>query len=1698
MRKEIKKDLIYIGLLFIIFCIWTVLNFPKDLGDSGISWFHFDSLLTSAKDSGESVYKLMNQDKFYRSSYFSGIFEPPLETMFTHLVTLIFGLSPYSGPIFVVFSAFATIVISYYLGSLLYGRFFGIIFGILMCTDVYFNVNMRTGTPHRFLNAILLLFPLFFFLRAHLKKEEASGNKSGAWGTMGWIALASFFFMLCFLHGYPETFLILPFLLMFLGILILTKILSCFKLVKQAYQKYRLLNIGYYLAFIFLAVFFYFGFTLLWDNYTGAPYLYTHKAIINANVARVSFGAERSVDFFEFGNRLSKLLEVVFIDMDKNFLFANGGVHSDTAFSGYPLIPIFSSIFFITGLVFIFKKRRQNDLLLLLFLLFSFLVIIFVFQPYAIRIFIFLTPFLLFISCIGYVETFQFVRNKFLPDFAGNRPGRTEAIFLSIVLLLNIPNYFSINKTFVTERNGYKIWYVGQAQIYDYLKKENVNEKSLVVFGIRDVYTWLNMLYINRHKIKPVFYDLDKEIQEDFKQWKDKQFKDYDTIYLIFPSECIFITNPGLNFSSLSMRSFTYKFHSAVPSLQLVKTIYSNNGIPIHYIYKMNKKSELNGKTVYLSMAKNDVSEFKTNNAYSVERLYVQGPATAIIFENGEEKKRMTLNLTSNMDVLMDFDKGEGLLQFYPNFDNKEETFENVYDTIVPLDTGRSSIQLKEGRGGFGWLEIAQGFWYGEIIFNIKSPSTVKRLDIRTNPRLFNDIYGKNRFDAYYSKDGSHYKRVFSLRSNKNERFGNSPLAGIGGDRYSEPDWQGFEEYATYDSIYPDSKSSYIKFRFQTPWSGYHSVDLISHLKTMFFKATLNISTIKIPIVRESTKVYIVRADDMDKENRVAIVLKDRSIQDVQERLLDRGYVIGTSDSEPGGETKEAIKRFQKDNRLKITGELDDKTKRRMVSLFYKKYKGGIEDIPGNPGFEKWVKVADTGARIQNTKILNGWIVGGDGVLFADRVDKLEGDFSARLNGAPGGYSNINIFKRDEMEKVGGKKITFSADVKTGTPRAGQLRFTECTKDGKKFKEVYSKFHSGNNEWERLTVSLTASGDIAKSVGYLQVLVHNRNGSPNNFILIDKARLSVTEDDGKEQELVLGNSGFEKWTDIAVDANVKGQKVPLYGHTLLPLGWSKSGIGKADREKINKMEGDYAVKIRGESNSQLNLTHRVKEGVEELAGKEVVFGACINGVISKAVQLCIKETYSEDSSVPKGWIIGGDGIGFLEQAVKREGERAFKLSGAADTWANINQVNRDWAGDLTGDTIIFSGDVKTDIPKIGRLRLSIYYKDKKLGEATSDFHPGDNQWQPLSVSLKIDTAVDAIQAAFLNTSSSSNEYIYVDNAILKIAGESIELPLKNGGFEEGAAFSKKVNLYTEVLSDYYSGSGKWENLKVSKNISNSPESVELSINSFGEDWLYVDNASITVAGETEELDKKIDSNRLNLADAQKILLGLGYDIGDHVTGASKDTQYAIRRFQADNNLKTTGLIDDGTRDKLGLATGRKVKESKAVIKNILTNGGFENWANNGYNQFAPSGWNIGGGAVASKEEQEKYEGNFSVKMSGATGGEANINHPLYEVDQLKDKRINLTVNIKANKGKIVRLRLTEVAKGGTVKEAYSDFHPGNGEWKELSVSKLIGNSVEMVQFVIFNQSASSEDIIYADDAVLSIGKKETVIDLDKI
>ncbi|MBI4377533.1 MAG: peptidoglycan-binding protein, partial [Nitrospinae bacterium] len=822
---------------------------------------------------------------------------------------------------------------------------------------------------------------------------------------------------------------------------ILTRILSYFKLVDSAYQRYRLLNIGYYLVFIFFTVLFYFGFTLFWDHYTGAPYLYTHKAIINANVARVSFGAERSIDLFEFSNRVQKILEVVFVDMDKNFIFANGGVHSDTAFSGHPLISIFSSIFFLAGLVFIFKRRMQNDVLLLLFLLFNFLVIILVFQPYATRIFIFLTPFLLFISCIGYAGVFQFIRNRYITNFADRQPRITESIFLSIVLVFSIPNYFSINKTFVKERNGYKIWYVGQAQIYDYLKKENVNEKSLVVFGIRDVYTWLNMLYINGHKIKPMFYDLDKEIQEDFKKWRDKQFKDYETIYFIFPSECIFIAKPGVNFSSLSMRSFIYKFRSVVPVLQLVKTIYSNNGIPIHYVYKMDKKSEFSGKTVYLNISKNDVSEFKTNNVYSVERLHVKGPATAIVFENGEEKKRIPLNLTPNMDVLMDFNRGEGFLQFYPNFDNKEEVFENVYNTIVPLDTGRSSIQVKQGRGGFNWLEATPSFWYGEVVFQLKTSYIQKMLDIRTNPRLFNDIYGKNRFDAYYSMDGNHYNLFFSLRSNKNERFGNSSLAGTGGDRYSELDWQGFEEYATYDIVYPGSKTSYVKFRFQTPWGwgGHYGVDLISHLKTMFFNARLDISHEKYPIIKESTKVTIVRTDSLDKESEVSIVLKNRNTQDIQERLLERGYVIGQSNSETGIETMEAIKRFQEDHELKVTGELDDKTRKQIISLFYEKTKGRVKDIFKNPGFEKWVKVADTATRLENTKVLNGWIVGGGGRLFADRADKLEGAFSARLSGSPEGYSNMNIFKRDEMEKVGGKKVTFSAYVKAGMAGTGRL-----------------------------------------------------------------------------------------------------------------------------------------------------------------------------------------------------------------------------------------------------------------------------------------------------------------------------------------------------------------------------------------------------------------------------------------------------------------------------------------------------------------------------------------------------------------------------------------------------------------------------------------------------------------------------------
>jgi hypothetical protein len=76
-----------------------------------------------------------------------------------------------------------------------------------------------------------------------------------------------------------------------------------------------------------------------------------------------------------------------------------------------------------------------------------------------------------------------------------------------------------------------------------------------------------------------------------------------------------------------------------------------------------------------------------------------------------------------------------------------------------------------------------------------------------------------------------------------------------------------------------------------------------------------------------------------------SIANQQGTLYQVQKKLLELGYEVGTPDGIWGKQTETAIKNFQKDYKLPLTGKLDEETKKKIESLKIKEINGIIKSV---------------------------------------------------------------------------------------------------------------------------------------------------------------------------------------------------------------------------------------------------------------------------------------------------------------------------------------------------------------------------------------------------------------------------------------------------------------------------------------------------------------------------------------------------------------------------------------------------------------------------------------------------------------------------------------------------------------------------------------------------------------------------------
>lgn len=76
----------------------------------------------------------------------------------------------------------------------------------------------------------------------------------------------------------------------------------------------------------------------------------------------------------------------------------------------------------------------------------------------------------------------------------------------------------------------------------------------------------------------------------------------------------------------------------------------------------------------------------------------------------------------------------------------------------------------------------------------------------------------------------------------------------------------------------------------------------------------------------------------------------DPLVENAQKRLTELGYEVGTADGKMGPKTVEAIKKFQQDQGLTVTGKLDEETRQKLDVLDKKQSTEGAPDTQKRSG----------------------------------------------------------------------------------------------------------------------------------------------------------------------------------------------------------------------------------------------------------------------------------------------------------------------------------------------------------------------------------------------------------------------------------------------------------------------------------------------------------------------------------------------------------------------------------------------------------------------------------------------------------------------------------------------------------------------------------------------------------------------------
>lgn len=868
---HIKKELILLSAVLVIAGVFLFHNIPHDMGDDAVTDSISAMLINRAHDTGKSAYEVFKESSqsagsggrylIPHSFQFMGL-GTPLWTSLLSLTQKFLGVTSFWQLLMASFLGFLTVLVTYYTGKAMYGWSVGILSALLIGTSLFFVIQTRTASGYLVIAPLMTVLVTCLFYTAHKKEEKRYLWYSG-------IALGFGFF-----NGYPTSFLLIP-------------ILGFFTLWNFSFRNRKvLLKLRDYLIMVFLAVSMFIALTIGWSKYANLPALATYHQIIEdrtlgqLRMRNVTEIMANKGDYFGITwlpkNKEWKIAtekrfwRVIFWEMDPWETLE--GTHNQQQLAGRPMVAPFATVFFFIGILTMIWQRSMADKFCLVWLAVTKFAFTFVagFTP---RLLMAAAPVIYLTAAVGLMRSLEFLEKK--------SKNMRKVLLILIVGGLAFTAYKAYREVFheYYGMDGNINHYVGTYELGRYIGYNFNPEDTILVLGEISAIPYDAIFLYTSGKPYKVLYWWDDILKEKLggrgpagitvsklNEWEKEILKNKSNIIYIFATGARYNKIPGWN---LYNQVEWNEFKELHPGLEPVKKVYFSNGIPASELYVVSRSTP---KSNYLSVKGDNLnSDFYSSSEGYVSFIKIRGGGKNPTLSIGNNSFILPMDVSPSMEASISFDKNSRII-FEPLF-NSQDYEKDIFE--------QKNLALVKSEDK-SFLEMIDQSAY--LIYKIESPFKIERLDIRTDPRLFNDKMKKNIISASYSTDNKEYKKIYEVRSDGSGHWAVYRDL-ITGKTFNN----GIYERETYSVIYPDSNVVYIKFNFEgfPKEAQFWSRREDNHW--LMFDARVDTSSLKKPEVKKGLNTLRAK---LDRQGEVIISTADATIMP---RVLEAEYLSSST-----------------------------------------------------------------------------------------------------------------------------------------------------------------------------------------------------------------------------------------------------------------------------------------------------------------------------------------------------------------------------------------------------------------------------------------------------------------------------------------------------------------------------------------------------------------------------------------------------------------------------------------------------------------------------------------------------------------------------------------------------------------------------------------------------------------------------------